>query len=178
MSETPQADSKPRLKPYQFSLRFLFALTAVVAVLVSAPSWLPPSQSSQWGHDLTWAYPPPDKCYYAGGFSINDWEPTIGYFVRLDRKSQSEETGISWLNCDCWRVRVNGRRVPHLRRKFQLFVDDGSGCPVRVILDRADARKYFDPDNVFFDHWEAGDEFWNEIILKKYGLYPESAQEE
>ena len=130
---------------FQYSLRTLMLAPVVVSVLAAATAWylrLPPSSYTGW-----YMYASEEKLhFYVGAIEPVGWEPTVGFILRCDGSCESGQPWVSWLERDFEGVHINGRPISHRRGEFQLFVDNGSGYPVRVILEPADARKYFGGD--------------------------------
>ena len=78
---------------------------------------------------------------------------------------------MPWLRIDGdSQVFVEDRRIEHCYGVVQLFVDDGGGHPICVILDPADSRKYFGGDNTAFTNFSKFADFWNNVLRKKYLL--------
>ena len=158
------------MRRYQFTLRSLLMATVVVSIFASLTAWImrqPPSRYSAWENTVNEASAERPG-FVVGTKSIHDWEPTVGYFVRFDRYDNLEQRRIKWLKHEGWQARVNGSAIPHRYGEFQLFVDDGSGCPTRVSLDAEDARKYFGRKNRVFVDYESCAKFWDEVLVDKY----------
>ncbi len=153
------------------SLMLLIALVvAVVSLVIGGFMYRFPSRSGNWSNIWVENRLPGTPCFFVGAYHIHGWEPTVGYFVRYDRIEDSQTNPpTKWLEDRVGgRVFVNGREVFHRPGTFQLFVDDGRGQPVRIILDRADARHYFGSDNVVFVNYEGFADFWDDVLMTKY----------
>jgi hypothetical protein len=178
MSEAkPQAAVPERqLRWHQFSLRTLLlgvTIAVVLASLVSTAAWWQnrhPSEDRAWSNDAC-EQPGSVPHFFASTYSINGQKPTIACFARIDDPTRlaTGKDPMPWVKCDHHgQVYVEGRHVPHEAGKLKLFVDDGSGRPTMVILDPADAYRFFDPDCVYLSNYKAFVEFWEKVLKQNY----------
>jgi hypothetical protein len=162
--ETPgpaeATESTPALSPLQFSLRWAFLATVLVALACWAGTKpLPPDDSwnmswvsSSEGNTGLWAV---NVVGYRSG------TPVAGYLWRSEGKG--EVRGPAWVKSTAGepRAKLTVGGIPIQPTKdFQLFVNDAQDRPMRLVIPRAKARE------VFGRHLDRSriEEFWAEVV--------------
>jgi hypothetical protein len=106
--------------------------------------------------------------FFVQANAINEEMPTIACFARIDDPDRVADP-MPWLNHGSrGQVFIEGRHVPHHVGSLRLFVDQGDGRPVLVILEPDDASRYFGRQNTYFTTYRAFVDFWECVLQKKY----------
>jgi hypothetical protein len=169
----PRGCVTPFRRRCQYSVKTLMLVVTIGLVAISAfvtcRDYSPSSCSGCWANHL---FKPGSNApsYIVRACYIDDQEPTIAYFVRMESPNRFKEDPPSWFRFEGQSgvVYVLGQRVIRKKGILKLFVDDGSGNPREVVLDSADACRYFGRNNTVFTTYESCEAFFRDVIQKKY----------
>jgi hypothetical protein len=153
-SDSPEnpsaAQSAPAKQPFQYSLRSLLVISLIFAVAVwfgtilEIPSYRTGSRSGFFYTTL----PDGTRARFCYGISYRDADvPVVGYlWMDKEHDSPIESTPPllkDWLQSfHTSHFKVNGETI-RPSAKFQLFVNDLEGEPLRLTLPRAEAKELF-----------------------------------
>lgn len=169
-TESKAESPRRRRRWFQYTLRTLLVGSVFAAVIFSLIGWWlrrPPSTECDWGNNFS-EYQGSLSHFFVRAFAIDNREPTIVCFARIDDASRLANP-MPWLEYKGdGQVFVQGRLIPHRSGRLDLFVDDGSGQPIEVVLDTADASRYFGHKNTEFTTYREFVTFWEDILRKKY----------
>jgi hypothetical protein len=123
-----------------------------------------------WHNSWTFRDPGVPWGMTVGAFAAGNGEPAVAYFHWAEDPDVTLRAMPSWISEDRMHrgyILVESERVDLISERLQLFVAADDGRPVRISLDKQDARKYFGVENTEFVNAEGFLRFWR-LLQEKY----------